>query len=83
MEPQCWPLEMEPSMALGPGKYDDLCTFVRERAGIGDQGGVIVIVVGGSKGNGFSCQGDLDATLALLDMLESVAEQMRRPVVKG
>ncbi len=40
-------------------------------------GGVIVIVVGGNKGNGFSCQGDLETTLALSDMLESVARQLR------
>jgi hypothetical protein len=75
-------------MAVGPGKYDDLCTLVRERAGIGDQdsGGAIVIVIGGNRGNraigelcyGFSCQSDLETTLALPDILESVAEQMRK-----
>lgn len=70
-------------MAIGPGKYDDLCTFVRERAGIGDQGGgVIVIVFGGNKGNGFSCQADLMTTLALPEVLEDIARQMRKPEVK-
>lgn len=68
-------------MALGPGKYDDLCTYVREQAGLsGDaliRGGVMVIVVGGNKGNGFACQADVTTTLALPDMLESIARQIR------
>jgi len=61
-------------MALGPGKYDDLCTYVREQAGAS---GAIVIVVGGKRGNGFAAQGDLATTLALPDMLEHIAAQMR------
>jgi len=73
-------------MAIGPGKYDDLCTLVRERAGIGTElrgeGGVILIVVGGNKGSGFSCQATLDTTLALPDILEDIAKQMRKPEVK-
>jgi len=64
-------------MPLGPGKYDNLCTLVRERVGIADTGGVIVIVVGGKDGPGFSCQADAMTTLALPDILESVAAQMR------
>lgn len=61
-------------MALGPGKYDDLCTYVREQAGIGDSGGgVIVIVLGGNRGNGFSCQADLQTTVALPHVLEELA----------
>lgn len=65
-------------MVLGPGKYDDLCTLVRERAGIGNVGGAIVIVIGGSKGSGFSCQADLVTTLSLPDLLEYMAQQMRK-----
>lgn len=38
-------------MALGPGKYDDLCTYVREKA---KAEGAIVIVYGGERGQGFS-----------------------------
>jgi hypothetical protein len=65
-------------MAIGPGKYDDICTMVRERVGIGDEGGgVIVIVFGGNRGNGFSCQADLLTTLALPDVLEETARQIR------
>lgn len=67
-------------MALGPGKYDDVCTMVRHQVGLsGDvlAGGVIVIVFGGNKGNGFSCQADLATTMALADVLEDVARQIR------
>ena len=69
-------------MSLGPGKYDDLCTLARRRAGIEDHqpGGVIVIVLGGNKGNGFSCQADLETTSLLPDMLESIARQIRGDV---
>lgn len=68
-------------MPLGPGKYDDVCTMVREKVGIdvsATGGGVIVIVLGGNKGNGFACQADLATTLALPDMLENVAKQIRQ-----
>jgi hypothetical protein len=47
------------SMALGPGKYDDLCIYVRERTG----GGVLLIVVGGKDGGGFACRADLETTM--------------------
>ncbi|MBT1509446.1 hypothetical protein KIP88_02930 [Bradyrhizobium sp. SRL28] len=66
-------------MALGPGKYDDLCTLVREQLGIGDHGGgVVLIVVGGPDGGGFACQADLQTTLGLPDLLEHVAQQIRK-----
>jgi hypothetical protein len=65
-------------MSWGPGKYDDVCTKVVEQVGIGEQGGgVIVIVLGGNKGSGFSCQADLRTTLLLPDMLEDIARQIR------
>jgi hypothetical protein len=74
-------------MAIGPGKYDDLCTTVREYVGLGGTvlqsgGGVILIVIGGDHGNGFSCQADLETTLALPDILEDIAKQIRKPEVK-
>lgn len=61
-------------MAVGPGKYDDLCTLVRERA---QAQGVIIVVFGGSKGSGFSCQADLETTLGLPELLEKVAADIR------
>jgi hypothetical protein len=67
-------------MPIGPGKYDELATMVRKHAGMSkeDGGGVIVIVLGGDKGNGFSVQADLMTTLTLPDILESIARQMRK-----
>ena len=64
---------------IGPGKYDDVCTTVRALVGLGTgkPGGVIVIVIGGDKGHGFSCQADLLTTVALPDMLERIARDMR------
>jgi hypothetical protein len=64
-------------MALGPGKYDDLCTYVYERAGVGAEGGVAVIVIGGTRGSGFSLHADLRTTRLLPDWLENVAKQIR------
>jgi len=61
-------------MPIGPGKYDDLCTYVRERTG----GSVLLIVAGGNKGDGFSCQTDLATALLLPNVLENVAAQIRR-----
>ena len=64
---------------IGPGKYDDLCTHVREQAGVSEQegGAVVLVVVGGEHGNGFCCQCDMETMSRLPDMLESVAKQMR------
>lgn len=62
-------------MPLGPGKYDDLCTHVREGA---KAAAAIVIVVGGDKGHGFSVQANETAALALPALLEQVARELRR-----
>jgi hypothetical protein len=57
--------------------------MVREKVGLGGagtlpkSGGVIVIVVGGNKGHGFSCQADLETTLALPEILENMVRQIR------
>lgn len=61
-------------MAVGPGKYDDLCTMVREKS---KARGAIVIVFHGDKGSGFSCQADAMATLLLPELLEHMAKQIR------
>lgn len=61
-------------MALGPGKYDELCTYVREKA---KAQGVIVIVFGGEHGAGFSMQATPLVTLAAPDVLEQVAADIR------
>jgi hypothetical protein len=65
-------------MAMGPGKYDDLCQLVCERAGVNDHGGgAIVIVVGGNRGSGFSCHADLQTLSTLADLLQTVVDAIR------
>jgi hypothetical protein len=62
-------------MAIGPGKYDDLCTYVREKA---QADGAIVIVLGGEDGGGFACQ----ASPAMTAELERMADQIRADLVR-
>ncbi len=61
-------------MAVGPGKYDDICTavLVSTRAQ-----GAIVMVLGGVRGTGFSLA-SLDPNLAakLPALLREVADQI-------
>ena len=63
-------------MALGPGKYDDLCTEAREQV---DASLVAVIVMGGKRGSGFSVQATPHGfqLLAMLPtMLRDIADQI-------
>lgn len=66
-------------MPIGPGKYDDLCTLVRERT---EAKGVLLIVVGGNNGLGFSCQADLVTTLSLPQLLRTVADMLDADTVQ-
>jgi hypothetical protein len=61
-------------MAHGPGKYDPLATYVRESA---HAEGVVVIVINGSRGTGFSVQGTANVQAFLPDLLDHVAAQIR------
>lgn len=69
-------------MAIGAGKYDDLCTYVRKQVGLKEDGevsgAVMVIVLGGNRGNGFSMQSDLESLVMLPELLEDVAHQIRK-----
>ena len=63
-------------MAIGPGKYDDLCTIVREEA---EASLALVIIVKGKKGSGFSIQGeDLSDLVYLSDLLRNTADQIEQ-----
>lgn len=53
-------------MSIGPGKYDELCTVVREGA---QAEGAVVIVIGGNRGSGFSVQGSLAVHKLVRDTL--------------
>jgi hypothetical protein len=67
-------------MPLGPGKYDDLCTDIRQQSGAD---GVVLIVLNGRLGSGFSCQADLKRTAQLPDLLEDLARQIRAMRARG
>jgi hypothetical protein len=62
-------------MTIGPGKYDDLATQAREAA---KARGVILIIIDGNKGSGFSVQADLITTARLPALLERLAADIRR-----
>lgn len=71
-------------MAIGPGKYDDLCTYVAEKTGVTSRGGAaFIIVINGDKGSGFSSIGDLWTMMRVPDVLESMAKQIREDLAKG
>jgi hypothetical protein len=58
----------------GPGKYDDEATLVRERTGAHT---VIVVVLGGSRGAGFSVQTRSKETSRFLPaFLRSIADEI-------
>jgi len=61
-------------MTMGPGKYDDLCTQLREQA---QAEGVVIFIVRGKHGNGFSVQAPLEVQATLPEVLESLAWRIR------
>lgn len=63
-------------MAKGPGKYDDLTTYVREQA---DATVAIVIVGGGTHGDGFSIQAlDPSCLVSVPAILRMMADEIER-----
>ena len=66
-------------MAIGPGKYDEICTAARE---VTNAEAVVMIVLGGKYGSGFSVQAigeDISASLPALlrDVANSIEGDMR------
>lgn len=61
-------------MAIGAGKYDAMCTFVRKDT---EAEGAIVVVIGGSLGSGFSVQCPPHILEKLPDILENMAAKIR------
>ena len=55
---------------MGPGKYDSLATHCRMIAGAR---GVIVAIIDGERGSGFSVQADADLTRELPTLLRTIA----------
>lgn len=62
-------------MTQGAGKYDSLCTGVRIAS---SAEGVVLIVINGYEGSGFSVQGPEIVLSTLPDMLEEMAKEIRR-----
>lgn len=60
-------------MPVGPGRYDKWCTKIREEE---KAEGVILIVVGGVKGEGFSAQLPPHLTAKMPEVLRHVARQI-------
>lgn len=67
-------------MPIGPSKYDDLCTAVREKV---NAEGAVIIVIRGSRGSGFACQVTLPTMEVLPDLLETIARDMRADFEKA
>lgn len=69
-------------MALGPGKYDDVATYVRVAT---DAKAVVVIVIGGDKGSGFSIQAEVGfvdgpiLTKLLRDLADEIEFDIKKP----
>jgi hypothetical protein len=60
-------------MAIGPGKYDDIASRVREET---NADGVLILIVNGRRGSGFSAQLSLELTLSLPTVLRDLARQI-------
>lgn len=66
-------------MSLGPGKYDEICTKARTEA---NATGVVLIVIDGKHGPGFSVQCSDSTLMFLPEMLENLAHQLRNDRAK-
>jgi hypothetical protein len=67
-------------MAIGPGKYDAVATLARMNAGAE---GVILIVVGGERGAGFSVQLAAELVPHVPELLRNLADEIERDVRRG
>lgn len=73
-------------MPIGPGKYDAAATLARHAVGIADEnpsGAVVLIVLNGREGHGFSVQADPATYLRLPRLLRSVADQIEQSLRAG
>jgi hypothetical protein len=67
-------------MALGPGKYDGALTEAREKLRCR---GAALLVFGGEKGDGFSCQCSIEDLLKLPGMLRFMADEIESHQKRG
>lgn len=66
-------------MPFGPGKYDDACTRARLATG----GSVMLIVIGGTDGDGFAAQIEGETLLRIPELLERTAREIRESLNRG
>lgn len=59
---------------IGPGKYNDICTYARTAA---KAESAVLLIIGGEAGNGLSVQGSLELHMMLPGILENLAEHIR------
>ncbi len=62
---------------IGPGKYDGECRVLQELL---QANGVLLAVVGGKKGTGFSCAASLPNLKILPGVLREIADQLERDI---
>lgn len=68
-------LTKEKIMEEGPGKYDDVCTLVRETT---KAQAAVVLVLNGDRGSGFSVQAHHEIERQVLaDLLELIVKELR------
>lgn len=68
-------------MPHGPGKYDDACTAARETTGAE---AVLLMVIGGNKGSGFSMQmHDREVLETLPTLLRRLADDIEQQNAEG
>ena len=67
-------------MTIGPGNYDGECSMIRATT---NAAGVVVIVVGGARGNGVSVQADGEALVVLPLVLLKVAEELTDDIARS
>ena len=68
-------------MTIGRGKYDDVCTAVREET---NAALALVIIIEGGRGTGFSVQVAYPALIHTVPkLLEDVAAQIRNDIKTG
>lgn len=65
---------------IGPGKYDALVTDVRERT---MAHGVILLVLGGVHGDGFSAQMSVQMAVSMPDILRKLANDIEASIQNG
>jgi hypothetical protein len=62
-------------MALGPGKYDAEASEIRIRT---NAAGVLLMILGGNQGTGFSVQASIAVQLNLPELLRLTADEIER-----